>query len=334
MDHSLDLLTQLVNTPSITGEEAAVSVLLENYCRARGDDVIRQYVSDSRWNLWVNWQDNPHAAFCTHLDTVPPHFPARSENGYLFGRGACDTKGIIVAMLGAGDHLIAEGKRCSYLFVVGEETDSVGAKHAAASGRSAGYIIVGEPTDNTFVSAHKGVFSYELTVEGISAHSAYPEFGHSALHELLDVIQDLRTASWGHDFVLGDSTINVGVLQGGIAPNVLAPRATARIVHRLVDSLERRKKQVMDIVAGRAEVNIGAQNEPQHMYVPTGYQSKGVSFGTDVPYLRTIGTPILLGPGSIHDAHTNSEKIRLSDIDTAIMLYTELYHILETDGDL
>lgn len=332
MDHHIDLLTQLVNTPSITGDEATVAVLIETYCRARGDDVIRQYVSDSRWNLWVNWTKDTHVAYCTHLDTVPPHFPARIEDGYLFGRGACDTKGIIVAMLCAGNLLINEGKRCSYLFVVGEETDSTGAKHAAASGRNARYIIVGEPTDNTFVAAHKGVFSYELTVEGTAAHSAYPELGNSALHQLLDVIQDLRTASWGYDVVLGDSTINVGILHGGVAPNVLAPRATARVVHRLVDSLEIRKQQVLEIVAGRAEIAIGAQNEPQHMYVPSGYQSKGVSFGTDVPYLRSIATPILFGPGSIHDAHTDSEKIRLSDIDTAIMLYKELFHILETDG--
>jgi acetylornithine deacetylase len=263
------------------------------------------------------------------MDTVPPFIPARVTAGFLHGRGACDTKGIIAAMLAAGSRLLADGISPSYLFVVGEETDSAGAKTAARSGKKAKYVVVGEPTENVFVNAHKGVLSYTLAVEGVAGHSGYPSLGHSAIHTLIELIQEIRNADWGASEQIGLATTNIGVFTGGVAPNVLAPKAEATIVHRIIDSADDRLEQVRRIVGKKARITLNAMNNPQRMHVPFGVNSISVSFGTDVPYVREIGVPLLIGPGSIHDAHTPSEKISLEQLRTAVNVYHQLYETLQ-----
>ncbi len=324
----IELTARLVDVPSVTGTENEVAELLENICIAAGWSVERQRIEENRWNVFVNWQSRVTAAFCTHIDTVPPHFSARIDSTHIHGRGACDTKGIIACMLAAGERLGREGVTPSFLFVVGEETDSIGAKSAAASGKSAKYIIVGEPTENTMARAHKGVLSYRLRSCGKSCHSGYPELGSSALHSLLPVLNDILNADWGCDDDIGCASTNVGKMSGGTAPNVLAEEAEAFVVHRIVDSLEKRKEQALRIINGRCDVEMRAENEPQRMHVPRGYDSVPVSFGTDIPYLRAIGTPLLIGPGSIHDAHTMEERIEIRQIFAAIELYSVLYRRL------
>jgi acetylornithine deacetylase len=324
----IELTARLVDVPSVTGTESEVAELLEKICIAARWSVERQRIDENRWNIFVNWKSRVSAAFCTHIDTVPPHFGARIDATHIHGRGACDTKGIIASMLAAGERLDREGLTPSFLFVVGEETDSIGAKSAATSGRSAKYLIVGEPTENLIARAHKGVLSYRLRTVGKSCHSGYPELGLSALHSLLPVLNDILNADWGHNEEIGSASTNIGKMSGGTAPNVLAEEAEAFVLHRIVDSLENRKDQAIRIINGRCEVEIKAENEPQRMYVPGGYDSRPVSFGTDIPYLRAIGTPLLVGPGSIHDAHTMEERIEIRQIFEAIELYSVLYRKL------
>ena len=237
-----NLASALVDIPSITGEERAVLEFLENWLSSRGMETRREPIDGNRWNLYDGWteetwrcEDAADVVFCTHVDTVPPYFPAFRDGDTLRGRGACDTKGIIAAMLLAGNRLRHDGLSPAFLFVVGEETDSCGAKTAAASGRTARFIIVGEPTDNMLATGHKGVLSYTLETQGVAVHSAYPERGSSAVHLLLDILGDIRDADWCSSDVLGNATTNVGLIEGGIAMNTTAPAAKATVMHRIVD---------------------------------------------------------------------------------------------------
>lgn len=320
-----DLAYRLVDIPSLTGQEAAMLLALEDFFSELGLPCERQTVSDERWNLFVNWESHADVVFSTHVDTVPPHFPPDLREGKLYGRGACDTKGIIAAMLIAVEQLMQEGKRPSCLFVVGEETDSIGAKTAAMSGRTARYIIVGEPTENLLARGHKGVLSYTLQTEGVAAHSAYPELGSSAVHTLLDVLDDIRRHDWGSSPILGEATTNVGLITGGVALNVFAPSASATVMHRIVDDAERRKAEIESIVATRAAVQFHSVSQPQILETVDGFPLVTVGFGTDVPYLKAIGPCLLMGPGSIHQAHTADEYISVEEMEEAVLLYKKLY---------
>ncbi len=318
----------LINIPSVTGEEAAVLEYLEHVLTDMGLPVHRESVTENRWNLYAGWEDPRPVVFCTHVDTVPPFFPAQTMDDRIIGRGACDTKGIMAAMLEAGARLIADGRRPSYLFVVGEETDSVGAKTAAASGRTARAIIVGEPTDNHLATGHKGVLSYTLRTDGRAAHSAYPERGASAVHLLLDIIHEIRTSDWGSDSVLGDATLNIGTIEGGIAMNTFAPEASATLMHRIVDDARQRQEQLLRIVDQRAEITFHSVSEAQFLETVEGFEKKAVNFGTDIPYLCSMAPCLLLGPGSVHEAHTDHESIAFTEVEEAVALYHTLYHAL------
>ncbi len=332
MMNVVDLAEALIDIPSVTGDEGCIARWLEQYCTDAGWSIERQHIEEGRWNVFVNWSDHADVVFCTHLDTVPPFMAAHRTADRLHGRGACDTKGIIAAMLTAGHRLTLGGRMPSFLFVPGEERDSIGAKSAAMSSRTARYIIVGEPTENKLALGHKGSLSYTIETEGVAAHSAYPDMGTSAIHTLLDIIADLRAHDWGSDEVLGPSTLNVGMIGGGVAPNVFADRARATILHRIVDSLARRKHDVDDIVGFRGRLAFHAENDPQRMYAPEGFPTTSVSFGTDIPYLRPMGTPLLVGPGSIHDAHTDHEHVEYAALHEAVELYVRLFSRLSNDN--
>lgn len=273
----------------------------------------------------MNWDSEADVVLSTHIDTVPPFFPSRTDGDKLYGRGACDTKGIIASMLIAGQRLEEKGITPSYVFLVGEEYDSIGAKAAAKTGKTARYIINGEPTHNTLVKGHKGVLGYMLEARGRAAHSAFPELGQSAIDTLLDVIQDIRSEDWGTDEILGSSTLNIGLIQGGRAKNVIPDAATATLMHRVVTDPDEMRARVTELVAGRVAVNFFSRSEPQLMHVPNGREYTVVPFGTDVPYLRAMGTPLLVGPGDIHLAHTDEEHISISEMERAVDMYVELY---------
>lgn len=324
----VDLAARLINIPSVTGYEAPVLDFLEEWLSWLGLNVEREAVEHGRWNLYGGWSQHADVVFCTHVDTVPPTIPARVDGDILYGRGACDTKGIIAAMLFAGKQLITEGFTPSYLFVVGEETDSIGAKTASRSDRTAEYIIVGEPTDNMLASGHKGVLSYTLTTQGVAAHSAYPDRGVSAVHVLLDLLEEIRKTDWGKHPVLGDSTLNVGMIQGGVAMNTFAPEAQATVMHRIVDDPNVRREELLQLVGIRAQVVFHSISDPQILSIVDGFPTKPVAFGTDIPYLRSMGKCLLFGPGSIHNAHTPDEHIAIPSIHESIAAYIRLYHAL------
>ena len=328
----MDLFTltrQLIDIPSVTGDERRAMEFIEHQLVTMGMTTSREPVSDSRWNLYAGWSREASVCFSTHVDTVPPFTRSSEDDDWIYGRGACDTKGIIAAMLMAGQVLLAEGKHPAFLFVVGEETDSIGAKTAAASGNTIPYVIVGEPTENCLATGHKGVLSYTLHTSGVTAHSAYPELGTSAVHVLLDVLHDIRQAEWGHSDVLGPSTLNIGAIQGGRAPNVFADSAAATVLHRIVDRVDLRRRQLNDLVAGRAAITFHSWSDPQHLFTLDGFPAEPVRFGTDIPHLRGMGELLLLGPGSIHHAHTAHEKISKQQLVDAVKLYVDVYNALE-----
>ncbi len=326
--NALELAKELIRIPSLTGDEEKILLRLEMICKDLGLATQRQPVADRRWNLFAGWSSDTAVVFCSHVDTVPPFLPLREDDTYIYGRGSCDTKGIIAAMISAGEILLRSGESPAFLFVVGEETDSIGAKIAAGSGFAAKYIIVGEPTDNMLASGHKGILSYTLHTKGQAAHSAYPELGNSAVHVLLDVLQRIRTHAWGLHPVLGPATFNIGLLQGGTAMNIMAPHASARVIHRLVDDANLRKDELLDLVGSDAEVEFHSIAQPQILHVVEGFEVKSVNYGTDIPYLSPMGQCLLFGPGSIHDAHTDAEKIAKADIEAAVLYYQRLYHQL------
>ncbi|MBR9974012.1 MAG: M20/M25/M40 family metallo-hydrolase [Bacteroidetes bacterium] len=329
------LSSALIDIPSITGQERAVLEFLETWLKGIGLPTQREHVEEDRWNLYAGWDEDAwngvgqaDVLFCTHVDTVPPFIPASRNGDVLSGRGACDTKGIMAAMLLAGRQLLQEGYNPAFLFVVGEETDSSGAKKAMTTGRTARSVIVGEPTDNMLATGHKGVLSYTLETHGVAVHSAYPERGSSAVHLLLDVLQEIRLADWGSNPLLGKATTNIGLIDGGIAMNTTAPSARATVMHRIVDDPASREEQLRHIVDGRAGITFHSKSYPQILHTVEGLQSKPVSFGTDIPYLRAMGPCLLFGPGSVFDAHTADEKILIPDIYQAIQSYIHLYHAL------
>lgn len=332
-----ELAKKLIDIPSLTGEEQAIGEFLAGYLDAQGFSVKKQEIISAKpetsdvaskkavgFNLIAALGD-PKILFNTHLDTVPPYIPFREDDEYIYGRGACDAKGIIAAMLKAGQKLMQENRRdFGYLFTVGEEADSVGAKAAAELNLKSDYLIVGEPTENKLALGHKGNLTFSLTTHGKAAHSAYPEQGESAIEKLLETISDLKRENFGTDAVLGRTTINIGVIEGGTGTNVIPDRALAKIMLRIVASADSVEEKVRSIIKDRAEVEIISKVDPQRMTHVTGFPTTVVSFGTDIHYLKEIGKPLLIGPGSILDAHTITEKISKRELNDAIEMY---YHL-------
>ena len=319
------LALQLIDIPSITGAEAALAIEIEAICVQQGWSVHREYIEENRWNLYVNWDDFAPVVFCTHLDTVPPWFPSGNDGEYLHGRGACDTKGIMAGMLSAGLELKSRGITPSYLFVVGEETASEGAKFSGKSGRKAKYIIVGEPTENKLAAGHKGALSYTLRTKGVAAHSSLPEKGESAIAKLLPILRSIEEIPWPCHPVLGATTTSITGIGGGTAINIIPEAAWAKVFHRITVPLAAAKEAVEQCVGDRGTLEFHSMTNPQELVVVDGYPSTVVAFGTDIPYLRELGLPLLLGPGSIEDAHTMTERISIRQLEESVELYVNLY---------
>lgn len=335
------LARQLIDIPSTTGEERGHSQFLASVLAERGFSVEEQDVGSGRVNLFATAGGVPRIIFCSHLDTVPPFFASSEDEGHLYGRGACDAKGIIASMVAAGDRLLRDGVRdFGFLFVVGEETDSIGAKEANGffSGRGSEFVIVGEPTESQFVRASKGALTATIRFEGIAAHSAYPERGDSAIRKLARAVDAIYAASWGDDDDLGHGIPNVGVVRGGEKPNIIAAEAEAECIFRIVEPVGAALARLESIVAplGGTVVRYHG-NDPVRMAHPAGRESIVVGFNTDAPHLAKIGRPILYGPGSILDAHATGEKIAKREILAAVETYRTLVSDLiegamRTDG--
>jgi acetylornithine deacetylase len=322
------LARQLIDVPSPTESEFAVGELLERELSALGFTTRRQEVTPTRFNLLALAGGKPRVVLNSHIDTVPPWFESREDEEFIYGRGACDTKGIIAAMIAAGERLRTSGiSDFAFLFVVGEETDSVGAKVANRELASLGseYVVVGEPTESKFARASKGALTCTVRFEGVAAHSAYPHLGDSAINRMVAAIAEINATDWGTHEVLGQTTVNVGVVRGGQRPNIIPAEAECEMIFRLVttpDDVQSRLAVLLEKHGGRIIATRG--NTPQFMLVPEGQLSQVVAFNTDVPWLGALGRPLLFGPGSILDAHGVNERISKRDLLAAVDTYVEM----------
>lgn len=319
------LARQLIEIPSPTGDESAHGEFLRRELTHLGFSVRRQEVTHDRFNLFASAGGRPRVVLNSHLDTVPPWFGAREDDDNLYGRGACDTKGVIAAMVAASERLLRDGIRdFALLFVIGEETDSIGAKSANIAFRDLGseYVLVGEPTESQFARASKGALTLVIRFKGVAAHSAYPHLGDSAINKMVKAITEVTAADWGRDAELGETTVNVGVVRGGEKPNIIAANAECEMIFRLVTTPEDIRARLEPIIAKYdGEVLRAHGNPPQHMHVPDGAPSSVVSFNTDVPHLGALGKPMLFGPGSILDAHGANEKISKRALVESVQTY-------------
>jgi acetylornithine deacetylase len=334
-----ELTRALVDIDSVTPDEERVGVYLADYLSqlaartgSPGDrmKVERIEVEPNRFNVLATW-GQPIVTFSTHMDTVPPFYPSREDAEWIWGRGACDTKGIIASMICAAEGLLAEGMRgIALLFVVGEERNSAGALAAARDNRGSRFIINGEPTENKLALGSKGALRYEIAARGRMAHSAYPHLGESAIEKLLDALQRVRRIPPTHDPLLGASTLNIGTIQGGRAPNVIPDHASAEIFLRLVDSGDSFRAAVSEAVAGLAEAREVLCIPALHLTAPPsdgegGFETTVVSYTTDIPAFGDAwGKPLLIGPGSIHFAHTDEERVPKAELLDAIEIYKRL----------
>jgi len=321
------LTRQLIDIPSLTGDEKSVAEFLATHLTSLGYKVERQNIATDRFNVIATTGESPHIVFSTHMDTVPP-FIASSEDGEcIYGRGSCDAKGIIAAQIFAAEQLRQSGtNHVGLLFTVDEELSSLGAqaanKHPLAS--ECRFLINGEPTDNRLATGTKGALRLVITTEGRAAHSAYPEVGESAIEKMLDVLQNIRAIEWPGDRFFGDTTSNIGVLNGGTRPNVIPDHARAELQIRLATDIEQIRPLVERAVAGRAHVEYASAHNPVRLFAIEGFDDCVVRFTTDVPYLPNWGKALLLGPGSILDAHTEHERIAKHELERAVELYVTL----------
>jgi acetylornithine deacetylase len=324
-----DLTRTLVDIESITGNEERVGGyvfnLLEDLARAHGGHAEKMEIEPRRFNVFARF-GRPIVTLSTHLDTVPPFFPSRDDGEYIWGRGACDVKGIIAAMICAARGLLEDGVRdFGLLFVAGEERNSAGAYLAAKNPRGSKFLINGEPTSNKLALGSKGALRYELQARGRMAHSAYPELGDSAIERLLDALNAVRGLPLPEDELLGRSTLNIGLIAGGRAPNVIADEASAALMFRLVGGPQPIRDGVAAACAGRVEAEEILCIPALRLGALPGFETTVVAYTTDIPaFGGAWGKPFLIGPGSIHVAHTSEERVPKRELVEAAGIYQSL----------
>ena len=326
-----ELTKSLMNIPSVSGDEEAVGSFLRDHLRSLGWTVELQPVSENQNNIIAYLNERPRVFLSTHIDTVPPFIGASEDDEKIYGRGACDAKGIIAAQITAAEQLRREGiEDIGLLYTVEEERTSAGAKAANEHPLAAKceYMINGEPTDNDLAIGSKGTFRLMIKTAGKAAHSAYPEQGDSAIEKLLDILEDVRHTKFPNDEFFGETTVNIGTVEGGVALNVIPPRAEAGLAIRLTTPKEPIFEAVKNVVRDRGEIEILSCSEPVKMLAVDGFNQKVVRFTTDIPYLTNWGQPLLLGPGSILVAHTKDEFVLKQDLQEAVGLYTNLVNNL------
>lgn len=330
-----ELTKELMSIPSVSGEEQDVGMFLAGLLSSLGYEVELQDVVDGRKNVIATASDGPEVFFSTHMDTVPPFIPPTEDEEKIYGRGSCDAKGIIAAQIVAAEQLRREGEdRIGLLFTVDEEESSLGSRAAndLPVASKCRFLINGEPTDNELGIGSKGSLRMLLKVKGKAAHSAYPEMGDSAIDRIVEILHDIKGTELPGDEFFGETTLNVGTVSGGLKTNVVAPFAEAGLHIRLATDDGPVIEKLKDVVAGRGELETMSCSLPVKMLAVDGFRQKVVRFTTDIPQLTNWGTPLLLGPGSILDAHTSHEFVRKEDLETAVDLYAGLAVRLLAEG--
>jgi acetylornithine deacetylase len=324
----VDLARSLVDIDSTTGREGEAGRWLSKYLSQIGYIVTEQSVDEYRFNIIATARESigtPSIVFSTHVDCVPPFFPSRIEGDRLHGRGACDAKGIIAAQVAAADRLRRAGEsRVGLLFVVGEERGSDGARMAneAANGSSK-FLIDGEPTDNRLGLATRGILRLKLRATGRAAHSSFPELGESAIDKLIDALVALRTIEFPSDPVLGKTHYTVGLIAGGVAPNVVSPSAEAEVMFRTVSEGDAIRR-AMGALERSVQVEHILEVPPVRLATVPGFDTAIFPYTTDIPFLAKWGEPLLFGPGSIHRAHTADEFVSLAELSAAVDHYVAI----------
>lgn len=314
---------EFIEVESVTWNEGAACRWLRDYLLAAGFDVTTQPVTDDRFNIFARVGE-PLVTFSSHIDTVPPFIASSEDDENIYGRGACDAKGVVAAQVFAAQKLRDEGlSNFGMLYVVGEEDGSDGARVANSLPNRTQFLINGEPTESKQAIATKGALRVVIETHGKTAHAAYPEFGESAIEKLIDILDDIRRAEWPADPVLGATTYNIGTITGGRKPNVVPDFAASELMFRTVQHPDELFELIVQAVGGRAEVKRGFWLTPvyTHTLDSLDLPKEVMRFGTDIPCLTSWGKPLLFGPGSIHDAHTAHEYIRKADLKNAVETY-------------
>jgi acetylornithine deacetylase len=333
----IQLTRQLVDIESTTYNEGLAGAFLHEFLTTQRYTVERTPVvqpdrsntpgagGGERFNVYAALPGiTPDVVLSTHMDTVPPFFGSSEDDEFLYGRGSCDAKGILAAQIAAADHLREAGVKVGLLFLVGEERDSAGAAEANLHPKGSKFLINGEPTDNRLALASKGALRVELRARGRMAHSAYPELGDSAIDKLISALHDILALPLPVEPEIGPSTLNIGLIEGGRAPNVVADKAEAHILIRLVGPSDEIKRSILAAVGDRADVDFSLELPFVRMRKVGNLPTMVAKFTTDIPSLTAWGEPFLLGPGSIHVAHTPHEKIAKKELLEAVNLYVEL----------
>ena len=328
----IELTRKLIDIESISGNEKAVAYFLRDHLQSLGARVEMEEAEPDRPNVFASW-GNPDVVLSTHTDTVPPFIASREDDRFVYGRGACDAKGIIAAQVQAAASLRAGGiTDFGLLYLVGEERNSAGALAANRNPRGqCRYLINGEPTENRLALGTKGVLRLEIEATGRAAHSAYPELGESAIEKLLEALNRLRGMALPEDPVLGKTTCNIGILRGGIAPNVIPDAASAELMYRLVGPAEPLLAAVRQAVGELATVKKTLEIPPARLSRMDGLETTVVAFATDIPSLSAWGQPFLIGPGSIHVAHTAEERISKAELLQAAEIYVKMVKRLKQE---
>jgi acetylornithine deacetylase len=325
---------QLVDIESITGNETSVGEFLRTELQRLGYRAEKMPVEAERFNLWATLAETPRPAivFSTHMDTVPPFIPSSEDSERIWGRGSCDAKGIIAAQIAAAERLRAGGIHVGLLFLVGEEKDSQGAQVANQQPPGSRFLVNGEPTENRLGLASKGTLRVELTARGRMAHSAYPELGESAIDKLLVALTRLRAMPLPSDPQVGPCTLNIGMIEGGRAPNVIPDFARAHLLYRLIAPAHELRRDILAAVGDLAEANFVLEIPFMRLRTLEGLPTMIAAFTTDIPALSRWGEPLLVGPGSIHVAHTEREHIQKSQLTAAVELYCTIAQRLATSA--
>ena len=318
------LTRELIDIESITGNEGEVGNYLHGFLSKLGYSTQKMPVEDVRHNVYATLGERPDLIFSTHMDTVPPFIPSSEDAENIYGRGSCDAKGIIAAQIAAAETLRHKNLKIGMLFLVGEERDSQGAKEANLHAPGSRFLINGEPTENKIGRASKGTLRVQLTANGRMAHSAYPHLGDSAIEKMVEALHRLLQMPLPDNPEIGPTTFNIGLIEGGRAPNVIPDFARAQLLYRLVGATDRLRRDIQEAVKDLAVAEFALEIPYVKLRTVDGIPEMIAAFTTDIPALTNWGEPVLLGPGSIHVAHTDGEFISKRDLTEAVGLYVSV----------
>ncbi|KAF9942092.1 hypothetical protein BGZ75_001124 [Mortierella antarctica] len=326
----------LVSISCITENESPCTEYLQAHLTKLGYTVELQKIAPGRENVlaYLGKGRNPKVLFNTHIDVVPPYIEYREDDENVYGRGSSDAKGSMAAQVQAVEELRREGKVAEgdigFLFVVGEEVDHIGMVKANDLGLTPDYLIVGEPTESRLALGHKGVLRLNISIEGKAAHSGYPELGISANDKLIDLLSKLKALDLPEDSYFGKTTMNIGMIRGGLAANIVPAFATAGISFRIATSTQ----DVLDLVDKvipqeqqlKDKITIERLTcwEPVRCHSVPGFETFVANYFTDIPSFLTAKHSLLFGPGSILCAHAPHEYINKKELIAAVGSYKDI----------